>query len=381
MKQDNILNTKIRMMLLSYQNQEYEKAEKMAVSLSKDFPNVNLSWKIITAIYLKKGMLHEALKSNQKAIDINQADAEAHSNMGLIYMRLKKFNEALESCEKAIELKPDYAEVYFNKTVLLRNLDRLTEAEKSCRMAIQFKPNFSEAHSNLGIILHKLNKLDEAERHYKKAIEINPNYVSAKNNLDTLVKQNNLLKIIKVKQQSKDQTVKDLFKTSRNVENNLIENLYQIKTKQLDDVDPEILRYGNGESSDYNLFKSDNLLIKKVEEDLNNLLKKLFNSEIFILESFFNIFKEGSGIVRHNHVSNFDKENGLNNNKYSLVYYLSIGDQSGKDPGFLKLYNPEVEILPTNGMIMIFPADRFHKSTYSGNKDRVMIGVNFYTLN
>ena len=91
--------------------------------------------------------------------------------------------------------------------------------------------------------------------------------------------------------------------------------------------------------------------------------------------------KEGSGIVRHNHVSNFDKENGFNNNKYSLVYYLSIGDQSGKDPGFLKLYNPEVEILPTNGMIMIFPADRFHKSTYSGNKDRVMIGVNFYTLN
>ena len=381
MRQDNILDTKVRMMLLSYQNHEYEKAEKIAVTLSKDFPHLNLSWKIITAIHLNKGMLDEALKSIQKAIEINQADAEAHNNMGLIYMRLKKTNEALESFEKAIELKPDYAEVHFNKTVLLRNLDRLIEAEKSCRMAIKFKPNFSEAHSNLGIILHTLNKLDEAERHYKKAIEINPNYDSAKNNLETLLKQNNLLKIIKVKKQFKDQTVKDLFKTSRNVENNLIENLYRIKTKQLDDVDPEILRYGNGESSDYNLFKNDNLIIKKVEQDLNNLLKKLFKSEIFILESFFNIFKEGSGIVRHNHISNFDRDNQLSNNKYSLVYYLSIGDQSGKDPGFLKLYDPEVKILPTNGMIMIFPADRFHKSTYSGNKDRVMIGVNLYTIN
>ena len=381
MKQDNILNTKIRMMLLSYQNQEYEKAKKMALSLSKDYPNVNLSWKIITAIHLQKGMLDEALKSNQKAIEINQEDAEAYNNMCLIYMRLKKSNKALECCEKAIELKQDYAEAHFNKTVLLRNLDQLSEAEKSCRMAIKFKPNFTEAHSNLGIILHKLNKLDEAERHYKKAIEINPNYVSAKNNLETLVKQNNLLKIVKFKKQSKDQTIKNLFKTYRNVENNLIENLYQIKTKELDDVDPEILRYGNGESSDYNLFESDNLIIKKVEEDLNNLLKKLFKSEIFILESFFNIFKEGSGIVKHNHLSIFDKENELSNNKYSLVYYLSIGDQSGKDPGFLTLYDPEDEILPTDGMIMIFPADRFHKSVYSGNKDRVMIGVNFYTIN
>ena len=122
-------------------------------------------------------------------------------------------------------------------------------------------------------------------------------------------------------------------------------------------------------------------IIQEFKKDLIDQIKKLLGSDIFILESFFNIFKEGSGIIKHNHLSIFDQENGLTNNKYSLVYYIAVGDQTGKNPGILKLYNPEIEILPTEGMIMIFPADRYHTSTYSGKKDRVMIGVNFYTIN
>ena len=38
------------------------------------------------------------------------------------------------------------------------------------------------------------------------------------------------------------------------------------------------------------------------------------------------------------------------------------------------------EILPTNGMIMIIPASRLHSAVYNGKVDRVMIGVNFYSL-
>ena len=50
------------------------------------------------------------------------------------------------------------------------------------------------------------------------------------------------------------------------------------------------------------------------------------------------------------------------------------------NPGILKLYDPSEDILPCEGMIAIFPADRKHSSVYSGGKDRVMIGVNFYRL-
>ena len=378
---NNILNSKLKMMILSHQNKEFEKAKRMAQSLIKDFPKVNISWKILTDIHLHNKEFDDALKAIQKAIDINPDDAEAHNIMCLIFTRLKKFNNALECIEKAIELKPDKADFYFNMTVLLRNLNQLEKAEKKCRKAIELKPNFIEAYSNLGIILHKLNRLDEAEVNYRKAIEINPNYLSAKNNLDTLNKQKKLLNIINIKKKTNSNYVNNLFKTNRKVENNLIQCLYNIKTKTLNDIDPEILRYGNGVSSDYNLFENDINILKEFQRDLTDLIKKVLSSDIYILESFFNIFKEGSGIVKHNHVTIFDEENSLTHNKYSLVYYLSVGDQTVKEPGILTLYNPEIEILPTDGMLMIFPANRFHTSKYSGKKDRVMIGVNFYTIN
>ena len=68
-----------------------------------------------------------------------------------------------------------------------------------------------------------------------------------------------------------------------------------------------------------------------------------------------------------------DKTSGLNNQKYSLTYYVSIGDQNCSEPGILKLYDPEEEILPSEGTIVIFEASRIHSATYSGNKDRVMV--------
>ena len=70
----------------------------------------------------------------------------------------------------------------------------------------------------------------------------------------------------------------------------------------------------------------------------------------------------------------------FNRRKLSLVYYVSVGDQNCNDPGILKFYNPDKEILPSQGMIVIFPSDIKHSAYYSGNKDRIIVGVNFYII-
>ena len=70
----------------------------------------------------------------------------------------------------------------------------------------------------------------------------------------------------------------------------------------------------------------------------------------------------------------------LINKKYSLTYYLEVGDQKCNEPGILKLYDPYEEILPNSGTIAIFPASRKHSVVYSGKTERVMIGINFYSL-
>ena len=82
------------------------------------------------------------------------------------------------------------------------------------------------------------------------------------------------------------------------------------------------------------------------------------------------------------HLNTLDKDPSLNlaKQKFSLVYYLSVGDQNCSEPGILKLYDPSEDILPCEGMIVIMPGDRLHSAVYNGKKDRVMIGVNFYSL-
>ena len=159
--------------------------------------------------------------------------------------------------------------------------------------------------------------------------------------------------------------------------------MYEIRTKDLSQT--KGVFFGNGKHSiNFNLFeevsKNNYSIIKKVEEDLTVIMKQAVKSDIFIIDSFFNILNDEGGSNFHTHLSKFDRINKLAKQKYSLTYYLAIGDQNCSKPGILKLKNPDKEILPSKGMIMIFPADRSHSAIYNGKEDRIMIGVNFYSL-
>ena len=302
--------------------------------------------------------------------------------MAVIINKLGRLDEAVRYYKKAIELKPSFNEAYFNLANTSYEINDLNKAEASYKKVIELKPDLAEAHNNLGMTVNKMGRLDEAEACYKKAIELKPDYIEAHNNLDILLIENKLLNILAKKKPKKNNKVNlfNPFIGKRSVEKELIANLYKIDSSKLDVVDRSHLRYGNGRSSDYKLFENNSIIIKNVAEDLINIMKKVVKSDIFIRESFFNIFQTGSGITPHEHLSDFDKNNGLIDQKYSLVYYLSVGDQNCDEPGILKLYDPDQEILPSDGMVMIFPASRRHSAVYGGKTDRVMIGINFYSI-
>ena len=166
----------------------------------------------------------------------------------------------------------------------------------------------------------------------------------------------------------------------RKVESELISKLYKMDTLELEKIeDPS---YGNAKGSDYSLFQDNSPEIKKVAEDLKKLITKSINSDIYIDDSFYTILSSGGGVKRHRHISSIDEKlcKDLEIIKYSLVYYLKTGNQESTQPGILKLYNPNQNFLPNEGMIIIFSADREHSAFYSGNEDRIMIGINFYCI-
>ncbi len=362
--------------------EEAEVSLKKAIALKSDFYEGHNKLSIILAAMNR---FEEAEKSCRQAIVLKPDYTEGHNNLGLILKELSKFEEAEASFRHAIMLKPDYAEAYNNLGITIAELGKFEEAEKSCRQAISLEPDYAEAHSNLGIILYGNGDIDSAIISIEKANLIDPKSSTYNLFLSILqarkVRHNAEIRIGNINNSDSNlELPRKIFISNKSVEEELLAYLYKIKLIDLEkENDPS---FGNARGSKYELFDDDHPIIKTLEEELTKIMMEAVKSEIYIFASFFSIFGAGGGTKRHNHINSKDKVSILNlaKQKYSLVYYLSVGDQECKEPGFLKLYEPSEDILPNEGLITIFPADRQHSSFYGGNKDRVIVGVNFYSI-
>ena len=417
-------------LLECYQNRRHVDAERLAMSIAQEFPKHQFAWKVLGAVLKQTGRINESLVACQKSVQLAPHDASALSNLGIALQELGRIDEAEVSYRQAIVLKPDYAEGHYNLGAALKELERLDEAEVSYRQAIAFKPDYAKAYNDLGITLQKLGRLDEAEASYTQAITLKPDYALAHNHLskilyikgdkdlaiESIEKANHfdpqskifrlLLSVMKSRksQEANKAAISDTTNAvaltgltsnplilNRVVETELITNIYEMSVMEMDKTKrygflaagKDDARFGNGICSpDFNLFENSRSIIQKLAEDLTKTMMEAVKSDIYVLDSFFNILRAGGGSTPHMHLNKLDHYVGLNlaKQKYSLVYYLAAGDQNCSEPGILNLYEPVEDILPCDGMILIIPASRLHSAVYSGKTDRIMIGVNFYSL-
>jgi len=376
---------KIAGLLEHYQCGRLDVAEKLALDITQEFPAHQVGWKVLGVIFQKTDRLNEALMPMQKSVEVAPQDFEAHNNLGVTLHELRRFDEAEASYRKAIALKPSYAEAHCNLGLMLQDVYRFDEAEASYRKAIALKPEYPKALVNLAKVLNALGNANSALSILERAKSINPkskdisllsSILEARKARENTEKIENNVAI----SDTATMPIPNLLLLDLTVEQELIAYLYHKKALDLDkEKDPS---FGNIKGSLYNLFEDKHSTIQKLALDLKSILMGAFKSDIFIYDSFYSIFSAGSGTNYHNHITKLDTDPAfsLANQKFSLVYYLSVGNQKCSEPGILKLYEPSEEILPKNGMITIFSAERFHSSVYGGDQDRVIVGVNFYTL-
>ena len=387
-------------------------------------PEDDKSYANLGGILKEIGQYKEAELYIRKAITLNPFNAIAYSNLGSILIKLGYLKEAEISLSKAIELNPDLAEAHSSLAIVLIDFGRLQEAKRCSLDAIKLNPKDAKHYLALGITFKLLGELKEAELYIRKAIAIDPNVALCYQNLsllnyakgniheaiDNIKKANKidpisldnklLLEIFSQRKYSEINVSNNKENTKLNlkecidypkiiirpVEQNLIQALYKIKSLDLNRfTDPS---FGNARGSDYKLFQENEKITETVKKDLISITRKIVNSNVFFRDSFFTILGGDSIIQKHNHIGKLDEFPYLNlsKKKFSLVYYLSVGDQDCKYPGSLKFYKGKdsiesnEEILPKEGMIILFPADRYHSVKYNGQKDRVIIGVNFYSI-
>ncbi len=188
LKTNNPSQQQLSRLLEYYQNRRFNDAEKLAITLSKDFPDHPFGWKVLGAVLETKGRKSEAVDANQKVVLLSPQDADAHYNLGNTLKELGRLDEAITSYTKAISLNPDFAQAHYNFGNTLKELERLDEALSSYKQAIALKPGFAQAYYNFGNTLKELGRLDEALASYTQAISLKPDYAKAYYNFANTLK-------------------------------------------------------------------------------------------------------------------------------------------------------------------------------------------------
>lgn len=373
---------------------EAEKSFDKAIYLKKDF--INAYYQMGNTKY-KLNKFDESEIHYKKAISLNAKFIEAYINLSRAQRELGRLKEAEENARIALKLNPTFAESNNQLSLILfdrgrlsddlksKNLEKLNEGKKIVEKAMDLDPKNAISQLNYGLILQELGDLSKAKEALEKSLTIDPDLYLAKYNLDILSKQIELLNKVgielnvnKPKNLNFDKKFNKIpFISHRKPSKDLINLLYKINSTELNKTKSGPL-YGNGKTSDYQIFENDNPILNTVKNDIIKIIKDEINASVFVIDSFFNILGAGGGSVPHHHLNSIDKNFKLDKQKYSLTYYLDVGDQDCDEPGYFKMQDPDEEVLPSNGMIMIIPANRIHFAVYGGKKDRVMIGVNFY---
>ena len=150
-----------------YQTGRFGDAEKLAISITQEFPEHPFGWKVLGAVLKQTGKKSEAVNANQKAVELSPQDAEAHNNLGVTLQELGRLEEAEASYTQAIALKSDYAEAHNNLGNTFKKLGKLEEAEASYTQAIALKPDYSTARHMLAALTGETTEtapLDYVER-------------------------------------------------------------------------------------------------------------------------------------------------------------------------------------------------------------------------
>jgi TolB-like protein/Tfp pilus assembly protein PilF len=127
-----------------------------------------------------------ALSAAQKALDLDDSLAEAHTAMG----RLKgsydwDWAASIEHLRRALELNPNYGDAQITYGAHVARQGRLNEGIVEMKKAIEVDPLSSSYVTQLGRLLMFNRQYDEAIELFQEAAEIDPNGLDWRRNLAT----------------------------------------------------------------------------------------------------------------------------------------------------------------------------------------------------
>ena len=124
------------------------------------------------------------------------------------------------------------------------------------------------------------------------------------------------------------------------------------------------------------LDKAKNLHKTKEFEKAVNLYNELILEKPDYFETYYYLGNLKIALKDFQKAEKYFRE-AINHKPDFFQSYMNLGNTLKE---LSKFYEPNQEILPEKGTIVIIPASRSHSATYNGKLDRIMIGINFYSI-
>lgn len=128
--------------------------------------------------YLQMGKLNVALEKLERAVDIDDSNANAHNSIAVFYERIRDYEEAEDHFQEALDLEPENPRVLNNYGRFLCRQGNIDQAmvylTKSADLPLNERPWF--ALTNAGQCEFKRGNSQKAEKYFRKALQSNPTY-------------------------------------------------------------------------------------------------------------------------------------------------------------------------------------------------------------
>lgn len=129
----------------------------------------------------QKQAVAEGRAALRKAIELDEALAEAHASLGLLAMNFDwDWAEAEREFKRAIELNPNYATAHQWYGEFLANMGRTEQGIAEIKRALELDPLSLIINSDVAKVHTIARRYDEAIEQYKRALELDPEFAEAR---------------------------------------------------------------------------------------------------------------------------------------------------------------------------------------------------------
>jgi len=137
----------------------------------------------------EEGDFDAAVAIGRKAVECDEASAQAHNALGLTYMYMGFYEAAEAEFRRSVECDGLFLSPYLNRLEVLLYEKRPADAVAAGKEAVQVEPRSGLALFKLGSALLASGRFDEAEQRWAEAVRTAPQQFSALRDVVTALMQ------------------------------------------------------------------------------------------------------------------------------------------------------------------------------------------------